>query len=239
MDGRIEAIVIKTVYNNQGWKGRCKRPLKDYRCYMCVKGVLPGINGGNPVEEDKKGFCHGDFGSYAIPEDAWCWEQTLCAKYIWRNIKGKWRFATEGMPVFFVYPEHDKSLTLWGHTIIKRIDNDFELPTIHFKAFDPLPHEKWVHGLTGKELTGAHFKQGHYRYLDATHREYLASLIQGGKQSQKTSVVPTVEVDAGSINVQLREDIIRKLEKIANMEGREVRDIIREAVAKLIRERGL
>lgn len=238
MKGKIEAIVIKTVFNNQDWKGPCKRPLKDYRCYMCVKGVLPGINGGNPIEENNKGFCHGGFGSFAITEDSWCWEQTLCEKFYWRNVKGKWRFVNEGMPVYFVYPEHDKSLTLWGHTVIDTIDNDHELPTLHFKAFNPLPQEKWIQGLTGKELTGAHFKQGHYRYLDDKHHNYLSSLIRTGKKAQKTSNALAVEEDADSFNVQLREDIMKKLEKIAKLEGREIKDIIREAVAKLIRERG-
>ena len=240
MDAKKTGLVIRTVFNNQGWAGPCKNPLTDQQCYICVKGVLPGINGGNPIEEDAEGYCHGDFGSYAVPEDKWCWEQTLCSEYYWRNIKGKWRYAKVGMPVYFVYSEIDRTLTLWGKAIIDKIDNKHPLPTLHFQKFKPLPQKIWVYGLTGEELTGEHWKQGHYRYLNPRYETYLADLVKGGEK-RETKIESNAMLSSGAyekLDIHLRGDIRNKLGKIAQSEGREVQELIREAVAKLIRERG-
>lgn len=238
MNGKKEGLVIRTVFNNQGWAAPCKNPLKDHQCYICVKGLLPGINDGNPIKEDAKGDCYGDFGGLVVPEDKWCWEQTLCSKYYWRNIKGKWRYAKVGMSVYFVYSEIDKSLTLWGQAIIDTIDNDHQSPTLNFKPFKPLSQNKWVYGLTGKELTGEHWKQGHYRYLDAKHEAYMSALVERGEKHEiKNNIIPPSGAYE-QFDMQLKRDITEKLEKIAHMEGRDVKELIREAVAKLIRERG-
>jgi hypothetical protein len=240
-EGMIEkkGLVIRTVFNNQGWAGRCINPLKDIKCFKCLNGGLY-INKGNPIEEDENGYCKGEPEDYPLFADDpyWCWEQLLCKKYFWGNVKGKWRSVFKGMPVYFVYPELDLSLTLWGHSVIDGIDNEPEkYAPIYFKPFKPLPQERWIKGLTGKEITGEEWRQLHFRYLDESHERYLASLAAGkGKLEHKKNDVHS----SGSyevLNVELKPDIKEKLEKIAHIEGREVKELIREAVAKLIRER--
>jgi len=232
----IKGLVIRTVFNNQGWAGRCIRPLGDIKCFKCSEGGLY-INGGNPVKEDGQGYCKGEPEDYPLEPNAWCWEQVLCKKYFWGNVKGKWRFVFKGMPVYFVYPELDLSLTLWGHSVIDSINNEPEkYAPIYFKPFKPLPQERWVKGLTGQDITGKDWRQLHFRYLDESHEKYLSALVQGKKNPPPSKVPPYAEA-LDAITVELRRDIKEKLEKIAHAEGREVRELIREAVAKLIRER--
>jgi hypothetical protein len=200
---------------------------------------------GKPIGEDENGFCKGQAVDYPMPypiennEPYWCWEQVLCKKYFWGNVKGKWRSVTEGMPVYFVYPEFDGSLTLWGHSEVVKIDNSAPAyPPISFKPFEPLPQDKWIKGLTGDEITGKSWRQLHYRYLDESHEQYLASLLKGKSthEHREKFILPSQSHD--TLSIELRPDIKQKLDKIAHSEGREVKDLIREAVAKLIRERG-
>lgn len=232
MKGKFAGLLIRTVFNNQGWAAPCKNPFKDVRCFKCVQGVGLYINKGNPIEEDENGFCKGDVHNDPLLGDLWCWEQTLCTKSFWGNVLGKWRYVQAGMPVYFVYSNLDGSLTLWGKSIIDRIENTPERYPIYFKQFKPLSQDNWVHGLRGKELTGAHFKQGLFRYLDERYEKYLNSLIEG-----KGKLDYSLE-DLASLSIQVRRDIKEKIERIADNEGRELEEVIREAVAKLIRERG-
>lgn len=237
-----KGLVIRTVFNNQGWAGRCINPLNDPKCFKCSEGGLY-INKGNPIEEDDQGVCKGEPENYPLnypanDEAFWCWEQVLCREYFWGNVRGKWRDVFIGMPVYFVYVDENKTLTLWGFSEIARIENNrADYPTIFFKSFEPMPKEKWVEGLTGEEITGENWKQLHYRYLDETHERRLALLTEG-KTAILTAKNQTAErlENAGII---LKKDIREKLQKIAHAEGREVDDLIREAVAKLIRDRGI
>ena len=231
-------LVIRTAFNNQGWAGRCKNPLSDPRCFKCRQGGLY-INKGNPiVEEDENGQCKGEPEDYPLVGDEafWCWEQVLCKKYFWGNVKGKWRYVFIGMPVYFVYPEVDSTLTLWGYGLVDRIDNEpDEYPPIFFKPFEPLPQERWVKGLNGAKVTGKKWGQLHFRYLDESHEKYLASLIEGKHEPGREGIYSPLSYDV--INIELKRDIKEKIEKIAQTEGREPQELIREAVAKLIRER--
>lgn len=243
MTRQVVGLVIRTAFNNQGWAGRCINPLGDNRCFKCREGGLY-INKGNPIEEDETGYCKGEPEEYPLylPEDGdeafWCWEQVLCKKYFWGNVKGKWREAFKGMPVYFVYAEENRTLTLWGHSVIDKInDEPKRYPPIFFKSFKPLPQDKWVKGLTGEKITGSSWRQLHYRYLDERHENYLSSLVKGeGKLKPLTTILHSEGHE--TLNFQLKKDIKEKLGKIANNEGREIEDIIREAVAKLIRDRG-
>lgn len=234
-------LVIRTAFNNQGWVGRCKNPLSDVRCFKCREGELY-INKRKPIEEDENGVCIGETEEYPLSDPRasnvsfWCWEQVLCKKYFWGNIKGKWRQVEEGMPVYFVCVEPDRTLTLWGHSVIDRVDNELErYPAIYCKPFKPMPEDKWVKELTGDEITGRKWGQLNFRYLDEVHETYLASLVEGKQELRRKAVQPLTSYE--ELNVGLNRDIIEKLEKIANNEGREVKELIREAVAKLIRER--
>jgi hypothetical protein len=137
------------------------------------------------------------------------------------------------MPVYFVYPETDGTLTLWGHSWVDRIDNEpDEYPPIYFKSFSPLPQGKWIRGLRGEEITGNKWRQGHFRYLEEKYEKYLASLVGGGSRN---TVLAREKHD--TVGVELRRDIREKLGEIAETEGRDVKDLIREAIARLIRER--
>jgi hypothetical protein len=141
------------------------------------------------------------------------------------------------MPVYFVYPEVDSTLTLWGYGLVDRIDNEpDEYPPIFFKPFEPLPQERWVKGLNGAKVTGKKWGQLHFRYLDESHEKYLASLIEGKYEPGREGIYSPRSYDV--INIELKRDIKEKIEKIAQTEGREPQELIREAVAKLIRERG-
>jgi hypothetical protein len=162
-----------------------------------------------------------------LPEH-WCWEQLLCTEQpIWGNVRGKWRSVFNGMPVYFVFRELSGTLTLWGHSKIDKIDNSLdEFPLVYIKPFKALPQSKWVTGLTGEKITGREWKQLNYRYLDQDHELYLSSLIKGERND------PYEEV-----NVQLRKEIKEKLQRIAGIEGREVMELVREAIARLIRDR--
>ena len=234
----IKGLVIRTVFNNQGWAGRCVKPLSDIKCFKCMEGGLY-INKGNPIEEDEKGICKGEPEDYPLFEDeaGWCWEQVLCKKYFWGNVKGKWRSVFKGMSVYFVYPEFDGSLTLWGHSVIDRIDNEpEEYPPIYFKPFSPLPQERWAKGLTGEKITGKKWGQLHFRYLDETHEQYLSAMAQGKRPPPPPKNRHSTEA-YNTITVEVKEGIKDQLEKIADMEGRELNDLLREAIAKLIRER--
>lgn len=233
-----KGLVIRTVYNNQGWAGKCMNPRSDLKCFKCLDGGLY-INQGDPIAEDEKGYCKGKPEDYPLFEDepGWCWEQVLCKKYFWGNVKGKWRYVFKGMPVYFVYPEFNGTLTLWGHSVIDRINNDLEeYPPIHFKPFSPLPQDRWMKGLTGKEITGKKWGQLHFRYLDESHEQYLSALVKGIRNYQPPKNGHSTEA-YDAITVEIREDIKEELEKIADSEGREVKDLLREAVAMLIRER--
>jgi len=230
-----KGLVIRTVYNNHGWAGRCVNPLGDIKCFKCLEGGLY-INKKNPIQ-DEGGYCKGTPDNYPLDADAWCWEQVLCKKYFWGNVKGRWRFVFKGMPVYFVYPELDHSLTLWGHSVVDSINNEpVKYAPIYFKPFKPLPQERWIKGLTGEKITGAKFRQLHYRYLDESHERYLSALVQGKRNTPPPKCGPSVEA-YDALMLELRRDIKEKLEKIAQTEGREVKELIREAVAKLIRER--
>jgi len=242
MKRQRRGLVIRTAFNNQGWAGRCINPLSDPKCFKCSTGGLY-VNKGNPIEEDEQGFCKGEPENYPLSypandESFWCWEQVLCKKYFWGNVMGKWRDVFIGMPVYFVYGDVNNTLTLWGFSEITKIENDREVyPPIFFKPFEPMPKEKWVEGLTGEQITGKDWKQLHYRYLDELHERKLALLVEG-KVLNLSNNNPAAErlENAGII---LKKDIREKLQKIAYDEGREIDDLIREAVAKLIRDRGV
>lgn len=238
-----KGLVIRTAFNNQGWAGRCKEPVtRDRRCYKCVDAVF-WINKGKPIKEDEDGYCTGDgSGMYKSNQfllnlkSHWCWEQLLCRKLFWGNPLGRWRAVFLGMPVYFVYGERDAAFTLWGHSTIDRIENaveDDEYPLIYFKSFEPLPEKKWVKALTAEEICGKGWRQGSFRYLDENHERYLASLVEGDGTRNVGASEPYEQLTFG-----LRGDMKEKLVRIAENEGRGVEELLREAVAKIVRERG-
>jgi hypothetical protein len=74
--------------------------------------------------------------------------------------------------------------------------------------------------------------------LDVEHERYLASLIKGGSAGVSISPPSQMREHYENFDIQLRQDIKEKIQRIAIEEGRDIGDLIREAIAKLIRERG-
>jgi hypothetical protein len=232
-------LAIRTAYNNQGWANPCKNPKKDRCCYKCFRGAL-FINDGKILTEDENGYCKGNPTNYPLADitNAWCWEQVLCAKYIWGNVIGKWKDVYQGMPVYFTYVEVDNSYTIWGHSIVDRIDNSRDkYPPIYFKPFSPLPQDKWIKNLSDIDITGKPWRQLHYRYLDENHTKYISSLIsEDVKRENIVKPLPVIE-PYEKLEIELKGNIKQELEKISKEEGRDIQELVREAIAKLIKER--
>jgi len=247
----MAGLVIRTVYNNRDWRDKCIRPLADPRCYKCRSGFLY-INAGNPIREDPNRYCAGDPAHFLFNlfnEHVWCWEQALCRHYFWGNPIGEWGHAYPGMDVFFVYQEPDRTYTLWGRSKISEVHNEIEVnenigqyPYLIFEPFEAFPENRRVIGLTALELVGTtRWNMPFYRYIDQKRVNYLLNLIEGGPR-----IVQPVEGGYHvvqrelyqELRITLRRDIIERLNQIANIEGRQIEELIREAVARLIRERG-
>ena len=169
----MEALVIRTLYNNQGWRAPCKLPYGDPACYYCP---------GNKLHLDIRGPSPG-----RDPCDGECWERELCRLYCWGcNPSGRrWGpRAKPGMRVFFVLREAPKNgprrYTLWGKTTIKTIDS---LPGtggfyfIHFDEFQPAPRHKWRMDLSAADIVGNAFGSGIYRYVPSGIAQRLEGVI--------------------------------------------------------------
>lgn len=242
----MKGLLIRTAYNNQGWQGRCKEPLSDMRCYKCKKGTL-FINQGEPITEDERGFC---LGKNTVPlsdlhdEPIWCWEQVLCKRFFWGNPVGEWRQVYKGMPVFFVYQEPDSTYTLWGYSKIKDIDTRGgktgyrDYPVIFFEPFEALVEEKRIKNLSAEELTGTkRWNMPFYRYLSEEQVNFLENLIKEGKKIMTMEKERYETLKPLTLKFDIHPSIFRKLEEIAALEGREIEELIREAIGELIREK--
>jgi hypothetical protein len=231
-------IVIRTVFNNQGWAGPCKDPYNDPRCHGCIDGKV-NVNNRKPIRVDGNGFCEGDIQHGEL----WCWEQTLCTeKSFWGNPQGKWGHrAYPGEKIYLVYTEPNGSYTLWGKTEVDRVNNSATpAPELHLKPFKPLPNNKRVRGLSAVILVGKKWGQGSFRYIDADREAFLDASI-GGNQPKSSSAEGSMNFSsvAGyvSLTLHLKANVLERLGKIAGTEGREKEDIIREAIAEWLKGR--
>lgn len=231
------AIVIRTAYNNNGWKAPCDTPGKDPLCFYCFKGLL-GINEPNPSDI----VCSGN-----------CWEQHLGNDYKWGcPPKGKvfGQRAYPGAAVFLVFKQPDDNYTIWGKTVISsvdiapmRSDSDFEdgFAFIHFDPFEPLPVDKWVGNIPYKQLVGKKWMQGRHRYIDANRENYLNRLIDGEAVLEVPNLTAvktgTGNGDGVVLGTTVTKSIYKRLEEIATAEGRTIDELVREAVAVWIRSR--
>ena len=176
------ALVIRTLYNNQDWKDRCKQPYIDKLCYYCPDNKLglkitPPSPGSNP--------CNGS-----------CWEQILCKQHFW-GCTPKGCFwggrAQPGIKVFFVFREHHKNkprptlYTLWGKTTINSIDASIDLSgvsgkhgyhLIHFAPFQPAAQTNWISGLAANNIVGKPFGSGNFRYIPNSITDELDKMIR-------------------------------------------------------------
>lgn len=231
-------IIIRTVFNNGGWAGPCKDPYNDPRCHRCIDGKV-NVNNKKRIRVGANGFCEGD----VQDGELWCWEQTLCTEAsFWGNPQGKWgRRAYPGEKVYLVYIERDGSYTLWGRTQVDRVDNSATpFPKLHLKPFKPLPEGMRARGLTAIDLVGKKWGQGSFRYVDGEREAFLDSLIEGKLSRPNSEQKPKSSSSVAgytTVTLRLKENVVERLEKIANSEGREKEDIIREAIAEWLKGR--
>lgn len=229
------SIVIRVAYNNKNWEAPCKTPGKDNLCWLCFKDILEIIQ---PKRTDE--VCTGH-----------CWEQHLCTEYKWGcTPKGrKYGDRTRsGMKVFFVFKQPDGNYALWGKTTVHSVDDELVekgrddevgFAFIHFNPIELLPRDKWVRNLSDVQLVGAKWLQGRHRYINTEQDDYLEQLIEGKVPEKRTEVIATTLLSNSiSLNISVTPNIHKRLESIANEEGRQIDEIVREAVAEWIKERG-
>ena len=119
-------------------------------------------------------------------------------------------------------------------------DKDYEngFSFIHLDSFDPLPRDKWVNNIPDKQLVGAKWLMGRHRYIDANQEKYLDKLIAGEVPEERAETAAIAQTGNGvDITITLMPNIYEKLKGIAAEEGRRIDEIVREAIAKWLKER--
>jgi len=145
--------------------GKCANADKDPRLYKCQEKVVNVKFPENGIFKiDKYGTC----------ACLWCYESTLCTEYRWVSDKS---FEKANGKVFFVFPDTDNTLVLWGTSEVDHVESGRNDYWLYFKEFKPLPEENWVRGLKAMDIFGKPWGQGTYRYLDGTESKYLEKLI--------------------------------------------------------------
>jgi hypothetical protein len=227
-------MVIRTLYNNQGWKASCRQPGKDTNCWLCFED---NVDIKPPKQSDE--ICSGD-----------CWERYICSRFRWgRNPQGRLfgKRARPGEKAFFIFKQPDGKYTLWGKSMVSSVDagplkqgeeGEFGYAFVHFEPFEPLPREKRARNLSDVELVGKQWLMGRYRYIDHEKEEWLEQIIAGLSPIKKAETSTLVNpVDAVNLSITLMPNIHRQVEAVANSEGRQVNDVIRQAIAEWLRQR--
>ena len=234
------SMVIRVLYNNQGWRAPCNTPGtrntpdRDSLCWLCFKG---NVNIRMPSLNDEE--CSGH-----------CWEQHICTEYRW-GCAPKGRIfgpsAYPGIKVYFIYKQPDGNYTLWGRTTVSDVDKSIAggdredeagFSFIHFNPFEPLPREKWVSNLSDIQLVGNQWRQGRYRYINTQREAYLEGLIEGATPEKQTTMTKEpLHVSKNNLNINIAPNIYEKLQIVADCEGRQIDEIVREAIAEWLRAR--
>ena len=236
-EGSTMGMVIRVLYNNQGWKSPCVRPGTDNLCQKCFSETNIDIR--VPHRDDE--VCSG-----------WCWERDICTRYEWGCTPKGRRFglrATEGAKVYMVFQQPDKKYTLWGVTEITAVnvppsreliehEKDYK-QWIRFVHFDPLPTEYWVRNLTDYALVGEQWRQGRHRYISEEKESELDDRISGIAPQKPSLVLASSSISRnGVMKIDFAPIINDRLIEISNAEGRQPGDIVKEAVAEWLRDRG-
>jgi hypothetical protein len=154
-------IIIKTVFNNNNWMGKCSNAANDSRLFKCSKLIVD--IGSGKFRVDENGYCQSG-----------CIESELCTKYCWESFNGAFSRERAVGTSFFVFPDTDNSLIFWGKSQIKYVDGN----KMYFDDFKPLPENKWIRGLKAIKLLGKKWGNGTYRYLDDSQEHYLTNLMR-------------------------------------------------------------
>jgi len=197
-------MIIRVAFNNRNWMGKCTNADRDPRLFKCRDGSCC-------VQGTK-------LTKMVIVYQRSVGNSHLCKEYRWRK-HGKILIESraEGL-VFFVFPDVDNSLVLWGMSKIKEVKGN----EIYFDEFKPLPPEKWVRGLSSKDLIGKHWGSGLYRYIGPDKEAKLKELIKESKLKWIKSKDETFE---DSIETE-----------ITDKEGKKIlrKHLVRERSSKLV-----
>ncbi|HUU63666.1 MAG TPA: hypothetical protein VMX96_07105 [Dehalococcoidia bacterium] len=227
-------LVIRVLYNNQSWEAPCRNPGKDSLCWLCFE---ENVKISHPSPEDE--VCKGH-----------CWEQDLRIKYRWGCTPKGRTFGSRaypGMKVFFISKQPDGNYTMWGKTTVRGVDDkpaggdredEAGFAFIHFNPFEPLPRDKWVTNLSDLQLVGRKWLMGRYRYIDSEREAYFEELSEGVTSVKQTigATVPQ-QISSTNLNMNIAPNTYEKLQLIANDEGRQIDEIVREAIAEWLRAR--
>jgi hypothetical protein len=151
------------------------------------------------------------------------------------------------MKVFFISKQPDGNYTMWGKTTVRKVDDiltggdredEAGFAFIHFNPFEPLPREKWVANLSDIQLVGRKWPMGRYRYIDSERGANLEELSEGLISVKQTlgATVPQ-QISNTNLNINIASNTYEKLQIIANDEGRQMDEIVREAIAEWLRAR--
>jgi hypothetical protein len=237
--GLFMGLVIRVLYNNQNWQSPCKRPGMDGLCQACLR-ENKNLDIKRPSKSDE--VCQG-----------LCWERDLCTNYEWGCTPRGREFgsrAYKGKRVFFVFQQPDHKYTLWGRTTVdsvnvppKRTLTGHEVgynSWMRFTAFNPLLRDRWVKDLSDIDLVEEMWKQGRYRFISASKEAELENLMKVTESGKSTeSSTNALPISGTIVRLELAPTIITRLKKAANEDGRLPEDIIREAIAGWLRERGV
>lgn len=220
-------MVIRTLYNNQGWSEPCVKPGEDSYCGYCFWADR-AIR--RPSREDE--VCKGE-----------CWEKYICRRFRWGcTPKGNvFNRAYKGTKVFLVFPQPTGLYTIWGVTTVTSADaiprtqgeeDEEGFAFVHFEPFSPLPEDKWVRNLTDVELVRASWRMGTFRYVSPEQESYIESLLRGYRPEKQ----PRTDV---TLTIKIKGHIDQRLDELASLEGRGKEDLIKEALAEFINARSM
>jgi hypothetical protein len=157
-------MIIRVAFNNQNWAGRCKGAGQDGRLFKCQEGIVD-----TSYQLDANGNCLAN-----------CWESTLCTKYFWESTIGNFGKRAAGN-VFFVFPDVNNSLALWGESEVDRVEGS----RVYFKPFMAMPSNKWVRNLSPIDILGKYWKGGTWRYLSSNQEDFLLQKISNANRKKR------------------------------------------------------
>lgn len=176
-------MIIRVAFNNQNWAGKCKNAdQRGRRLFKCWQQV---VDTGYKV--DRSGNCLAD-----------CWESTLCTEYFWMSTRGNFDTERANGNVFFVYPDIDNSFVLWGKSKIERVVGN----KVYFKKFKPMSLERWVRGLSSKDMIGKHWGSGTFRYIDAQIESKLKEIIALKEESFDDPIETVITDKEGKLSLK-------------------------------------
>jgi len=231
-------IVIRVLYNNQDWKSPCTHPGNDTFCHKCFEQSNLDIK--RPSRSDD--VCSG-----------LCWERDLCTNFEWGcTPKGRsfGNRAYKGIRAFFVFQQHDHKYTLWATTTVESVNvppkrqlMDHEIgydSWMRFVPFEPLQTDKWVRDLRDIDLVDNEWKQGRHRFITPEKETELEKRIEGTTPGERISSLHTSLPISESkiVAITFANNIYRRLIEVGKTEGRQLEEIVKEAVAEWLRTRG-